>query len=89
LNATPQARGLSVITTSLTTLRMGSRSKSDKHKANDPTAMPLDDYVAEVIQVLSDPRPPHGEVLVPRVRALRFAELDGAYEQRFALLNPE
>ncbi len=60
---------------------------SGADQANDPAAMPLDDYVAEVMQALADPRPPRGEVLVSRVRALRFAEQDGAYDQRFALLN--
>jgi uncharacterized oxidoreductase len=57
------------------------------HQATDPNAMPLADYVTEVMEVLGESRPPRGEVLVERVKALRFAENDGQYERMFAALN--
>ncbi len=59
------------------------------HSGTDLHAMPLADYIAEVMQLLGDPHPPRGEILVERVKALRFAERSGNYEQTFALLNPE
>ncbi len=58
-------------------------------QATDPDAMPLGDYIAEVMQVLSDPDPSHGEILVKRVRALRWAEKNGNYEQMFTALNEQ
>ncbi|MBD1867160.1 SDR family oxidoreductase [Cyanobacteria bacterium FACHB-471] len=56
-------------------------------QATDPNAMPLANYIAEVMQVLSDLDPSHGEILVKRVKALRWAEKNGDYEQMFADLN--
>lgn len=42
------------------------------HQARDPRAMPLDDYIAETMRLLSaTPTPP--EILVERVKPLRFA----------------
>jgi uncharacterized oxidoreductase len=52
-------------------------------------AMSLAEFIAEVMQLLGDPHPPRGEILVERVKALRWAEKNGDYEQKFALLNPE
>jgi uncharacterized oxidoreductase len=49
--------------------------------------MPLADYIAEVMQLLRDPTPPRGEILVERVTALRWAETNGVYERTFAALN--
>src|SRR5258708_6674087 len=43
-------------------------------QATDPEAMPLADYIAEGMQLLGDPEPAGGEILVGRVRALRWAE---------------
>jgi uncharacterized oxidoreductase len=60
---------------------------SGPSQASDPNAMPLADYIAEVMQLLGDPHPPHGEILVERVKALRWAEGNGNYEQLFATLN--
>jgi uncharacterized oxidoreductase len=57
------------------------------HQAIDPHAMPLADYIAEVMQILSDPDQPHDEILVDRVKTLRWAEKSGAYEQIFAANN--
>lgn len=56
-------------------------------QATDPAAMPLADYVDEVMALLEDPNPPRGEILVERVNALRWAERNGAYEQTYAALN--
>lgn len=56
-------------------------------QATDPSAMPLADYVDEVMKLLSDPSPPGGEVLVERVKGLRRAEKSGSYEYVFANLN--
>lgn len=58
------------------------------HQATDPHAMPLAEYVSEVMQLLAVPEPPHGEVLVERVKMLRGAERTGEYEKVFGFLNP-
>jgi uncharacterized oxidoreductase len=57
------------------------------HQATDPHAMPLADYVAEVMQILNDPNPSRGEILVGRVKALRWAEKNEDYEQIYAAHN--
>ncbi len=56
-------------------------------QATDPNAMPLADYIAEVTQVLSEPNVSHDEILVKRVKALRWAERNNDYEQEFKALN--
>ena len=56
-------------------------------QATDPHAMPLADYVAEVMRLLGEPSPPRGEILVERVKALRWAEAGGDYETVFAANN--
>jgi uncharacterized oxidoreductase len=56
-------------------------------QAIDPVAMPLADYIAEVMQILSTPNPPHGEILVERSKVYRFAERNGEYERVFASQN--
>ena len=53
----------------------------------DPAAMPLADYIAEVMTLLEDPDLPNGEILVERVKALRWAERDGRYDATYAMLN--
>jgi uncharacterized oxidoreductase len=58
-------------------------------QANDPAAMPLADYIAEVMQILSTPNPPHGEILVDRVNEYRFAERNGDYDRVFASYNKQ
>ncbi len=58
-------------------------------QATDPNAMPLADYIDEVMRLLSDPEPSRGEVLVERVKALRWAEKNHVYEQMFMALNKE
>ena len=55
--------------------------------AVSPTAMPLADYVAEVMGLLGqDPTP--GEICVKNVQFLRRAEAEGRFDQVFGMLNP-
>jgi uncharacterized oxidoreductase len=56
-------------------------------QATDPNAMPLADYIAEVMQVLSEPNVSRDEILVKRVKALRWAERNNDYEEKFTALN--
>ena len=56
-------------------------------QAVDPAAMPLADYITEVMMLLAQPNLPQGEILVERVKYLRFAEKNGVYEKAFAMLN--
>ncbi|MFP5077985.1 SDR family oxidoreductase [Rhizobium sp. YIM 134829] len=56
-------------------------------QAIDPNAMPLADYIAEVMDLLGHEDHPDGEILVERVRALRTAEKGGRYGQIFASMN--
>jgi uncharacterized oxidoreductase len=60
---------------------------SGPHQLSDPHAMPLAAYITEVMQLLADPNPPGGEILVERVRGERWAERDGDYARRFAIFN--
>lgn len=55
------------------------------HQAVDPRAMPLEDFIAEVMSLLEQvPTPP--EIIVERCRPLRFAAETGAFEQIFEAL---
>jgi uncharacterized oxidoreductase len=54
--------------------------------AENPNAMPLADYTAEVVGLIERGDAPRGEVLVERVKPLRFAEV-GGYEDLFERLN--
>src|SRR6201992_3669675 len=56
-------------------------------QASDPRAMPLADYTAEFVTLLSGPVPESGEILVERVKPLRWAEKNGNYDQVFGMLN--
>ncbi len=48
--------------------------------------MPLDDFIAEVMALFAlKPTPP--EILVDRVKMLRFAERDGKFDQALAMLG--
>ncbi|CAM5238596.1 SDR family oxidoreductase [Streptomyces fumanus] len=49
-------------------------------------AMPLDEFVAEVMELLRD-RPDAGEILVERVKFLRHAEARGDYDKVVQTLN--
>ncbi len=50
-------------------------------QASDPRAMPLDEYVREVMQILEGGAIEKGEILVERVKPLRTAERDGKYQE--------
>ena len=54
--------------------------------AENPNSMPLADYTAEVIGLIERGETPRGEILVERVKPLRFAEANG-YEAVFERLN--
>ena len=58
------------------------------HQVTDPRAIPVNAYVAEVMQLLETGRHPRGEVLVERDRARRSAEREGRYDDVFAAINP-
>ena len=54
--------------------------------AQNPQSMPLADFTAEVIGLIERRDTPRGEILVERVKPLRFAETNG-YEAVFDRLN--
>ena len=56
-------------------------------KKASPIAMPLDDYIAEVM-ALFEAHPEGPEILVERVKLLRNAEAEGRYDAVLGLLNP-
>ncbi|SDV47987.1 SDR family oxidoreductase [Chitinasiproducens palmae] len=59
-----------------------------EQQARDPMAMPLADFIAEVMQIL-ETQPEATEILVQRVHPLRFAAEAGrdTYRERFEMLN--
>ena len=48
--------------------------------------LPLEDFIDEAMSLLES-QPDATEILVERVKPLRFAEVNGAYEQVTALIN--
>jgi uncharacterized oxidoreductase len=56
-------------------------------QSKSPHSMPLADYISESMAILAG-TPPHGEILVERVKLLRNAEASGKYGDVFAMLNP-
>ncbi|MCV9947597.1 SDR family oxidoreductase [Rhizobium sp. BT-175] len=61
---------------------------SGQHQLTNPRAMPLADYIEEVMRLLAASTPlPGGEILVERVKGERWAERDGTYLTRFAAFN--
>lgn len=48
--------------------------------------LPLEDYVSETMSLLAK-NPDATEILVERVKPLRYSEVNGAYEQTIALVN--
>jgi uncharacterized oxidoreductase len=55
-------------------------------QASNPAYQPLEDYADEVMRLFAQvPIPP--EILVERVKPLRFAERDGTFAEKFAMLN--
>lgn len=61
---------------------MGERQK------NDPHAMPLDEFIAEVMGLIES-QPDAHEILVERVKPLRFAEASGKFDGFFKQFNDE
>lgn len=57
-----------------------------ERQAEDPRAMPLDAYVAEVMGILST-QPAATEVVVERCKPLRFAAESGTVDKMFEALN--
>jgi len=57
-----------------------------EHQAVDPRAMPLGDFVAETMALIAN-NPEGGEILVERVKPLRFAEANGGYAAFFKQFN--
>jgi uncharacterized oxidoreductase len=55
-------------------------------QAADPRAMPLKDFIAETIAILQT-SPEANEILVERVKPLRFAEASGNYDAAFKTFN--
>ena len=56
------------------------------HQAKDPIAMPLDEFIAEAMGILKN-SPDATEILVERVKALRFAEKSGGFDAFFKKFN--
>lgn len=56
------------------------------HGAEDPRAMPLKDFIAEVMEILKS-HPDESEICVENVRRLRFAAAGGHYDAAFRGLN--
>lgn len=54
--------------------------------ASDPNAMPLKDFISEVMSILRS-SPDVSEVCVERVKPLRFAEANGGYDKFYKMLN--
>ncbi|SPM29607.1 SDR family oxidoreductase [Mycobacterium terramassiliense] len=54
--------------------------------SSDPRAMPLDEYIAETINLLQA-EPDADEIVVERVKPLRFAEREGRYDEVFPVFN--
>ncbi|WP_263262200.1 SDR family oxidoreductase [Pseudomonas sp. RIT-PI-S] len=59
-----------------------------EHQANDPHAMPLKDFIEEVMGIFQH-SPEAEEILVERVKPLRFAEASGGYQEVFTGLNDQ
>lgn len=55
-------------------------------QANDPNAMPLEDFIAETMHILETSRDVT-EIVVERVKPLRFAEAGGNYDAFFKQFN--
>lgn len=56
-------------------------------KTKDPRALPLDEFVDEVMEILKTPGV--SEVVVERCKPVRFAAENGKYEETFHALNAE
>ncbi|MBJ7472843.1 MAG: hypothetical protein JHD16_16170, partial [Solirubrobacteraceae bacterium] len=52
---------------------------------NSPTSMPLEDYLSEVMTLI-ETQPDANEILVERVKFLRYAEREGKYDEVLGML---
>lgn len=59
-----------------------------ERQANDPHAMPLKDFIDEVMGIFQH-SPDAEEILVERVKPLRFAEMNGGYAEFFKRFNDQ
>lgn len=59
-----------------------------ERQANDPHAMPLKDFIDEVMAIFRD-SPDAEEILVERVKPLRYAEANGGYAGFFKNFNDQ
>ncbi|WP_426153367.1 SDR family oxidoreductase [Pseudomonas sp. DC3000-4b1] len=59
-----------------------------ERQANDPRAMPLKDFIEEVMSIFKH-APEADEILVERVKPLRFAERNGGYAEFFTSFNDQ
>jgi len=57
-------------------------------QANDPNAMPLEDFIAETMHILKT-SPDTTEICVERVKPWRFAEVYGGYDAFFKKFNDD
>ncbi|WP_293909934.1 SDR family oxidoreductase [Deinococcus sp.] len=57
-------------------------------QASNPQYMPLSEYISETMHLL-ETQPDAAEILVERVKPLRFAEANGGYDAFFQQLNGE
>lgn len=57
-----------------------------ERQANDPNAIPLDEFITEVMSILTN-SPDAVELCVERVKPLRFAESNGDYDAFFKNFN--
>lgn len=57
-----------------------------KQQASDPNAMPLNDFISEVISLL-EANPDATEVIVERCKPLRNADATGNYKKMFDIIN--
>jgi uncharacterized oxidoreductase len=55
-------------------------------QANDPNAMPLEDFITEAMSILKN-SPDATEICVERVKPLRFAERSNDYQAFFTRFN--
>jgi uncharacterized oxidoreductase len=55
-------------------------------QANDPRAMPLEDFIAEVMDILGS-QPDVAEVIVDRCKPLRYAAENGKMEEMHGIIN--
>ena len=64
----------------------GLRTELMPGQSNVEAFLPLEDYIDEVMSLLVI-EPDATEILVERVKPLRFSEVNGAYEQAIAMVN--